>query len=86
MAIINIRIDENLKNKANKTLNKMGIDLSSAVKMFLHQTVIEDGLPFRPTGNKKLIREKWNMEVAEAIKSGKRYSSAKELLDDIVKK
>lgn len=86
MATINIRIDENLKNKANKTLNKMGMDLSSAVKLFLHQTVKEDGLPFHPTNNPKIIRAKWDKEVSEALKSGRSYSSTKKMLDDIIEK
>lgn len=86
MATINIRIDENLKNKANKTLSKMGIDLSSAVKMFLHQTVKEDGLPFKPTNEKMLIRERWDREVAGALKKGKKYTSAKKMFDEIIKK
>jgi DNA-damage-inducible protein J len=86
MATINIRIDEDLKNKANKTLNNMGLDLSSAVKMFLHQTVKEDGLPFKPSNDKKLIRERWDREVVSALANGKRYTSAKKMLSEIVKK
>ncbi|NCU28403.1 MAG: type II toxin-antitoxin system RelB/DinJ family antitoxin [Candidatus Moranbacteria bacterium] len=85
MTTINIRIDEDLKNKANKTLGKMGLDLSSAVKMFLHQTVKEDGLPFSPTNNKKFIREKWDKEVDRAITTGKRYTDTREMFDDILK-
>jgi len=85
MTTINIRIDENLKNKANKTLNSMGLDLSSAIKMFLHQTVKENRLPFHPANNPKAIRAMWDKEVEDALKNGKSYTSTKEMFDDIIK-
>lgn len=85
MTTLNIRIDENLKNKANKTLERMGLDMSSAVKLFLHQTVQENGLPFHPTNNPKVIRAMWDREVADALKNGESYTSTKEMFDDIIK-
>ena len=57
----------------------------SDVKLFLNQVVKEDGLPFTPTNNAKVIRARWDREVADALKNGKRYSSAKEMMDDILK-
>ena len=85
MTTLNIRIEENIKNKANKTFNKLGLDMSSAVKLFLHQSIKEDGLPFTPTNNSAVLRARWDKEVANALKSGKRYTTAKALLDDILK-
>jgi DNA-damage-inducible protein J len=85
MTTLNIRIDENLKNKANKTFASMGLDMSSAVKLFLHQTITENGLPFHPTNNPKVIRAMWDREVADALMNGKSYTSTKEMFDDIIK-
>lgn len=85
MTTINVRIDENLKAKASKTLEKMGLDLSSAVKLFLHQTVKENGLPFHPSNNPKVIRTIWDKEVEEVLKYGKAYTSTKKMFDDIIK-
>ena len=84
MTTLNIRIDENLKNKANKTFESLGLDMSSAIKLFLHQTVKENGLPFHPTNNPKAIRAMWDKEVADAIKYGKSYKTAEELFDDLI--
>lgn len=84
MTTLNIRIEEGLKKKAIKTLETMGLDLSSAIKLFLHQTVKENGLPFHPSNNPKIIRAMWDKEVKEALKKGKSYSSAEELFDDIL--
>ena len=84
MTTLNIRIEENIKNKANKTLSSMGLDMSTAVKMFLNQVIKEDGLPFVPTNNKTILRARWDKEVANSLKKGKRYNSAKALLGDIL--
>lgn len=85
MTTLNIRIDQDLKNKANKTFKDMGLDLSSAVKLFLHQSVKEKGLPFHPSNNPKAARMMWDREVAVALKNGKSYTSSKKMFDDIVK-
>ncbi|MFA6251760.1 MAG: type II toxin-antitoxin system RelB/DinJ family antitoxin [Candidatus Paceibacterota bacterium] len=85
MTTLNIRIEENIKAKANKTLSSLGLDMSTAVKMFLNQVITENGLPFTPTKNMSAIKNRWDKEVADALKNGKRYTSAKALLDDILK-
>ncbi len=51
MATMQIRIDETLRNEAARVAQGMGIDLSSAIRLFLSQMVKENGLPFRPTND-----------------------------------
>ena len=46
MALLQIRVDEELKNQASAIYNELGIDLSTAVRMFLKKSVIEGGIPF----------------------------------------
>ena len=69
MTTLSIRIEAKTKKDAAKTLNALGIDLSSAVKMFLNQVVIDQGLPFTPSRTPKLIREEWDEQVREALKT-----------------
>lgn len=83
MTTLNVRIEEKTKAQASKTLAKLGLDMSSAVKIFLNQVVKEDGLPFIPTNNNAVIKARWDKESAEALKSGKRYFSAKEAIGDL---
>lgn len=85
MTTISIRIDEKLKKAAGKTLASLGLDTSSAVKMFLSQVVTENGLPFTPSKDPAKIRARWDKEVAEALKNGKRYLTAEEMHKDIFK-
>ena len=41
-----VRIDTDIKNAATKLFDNLGIDMSSAVNMFLHQCVLRGGIPF----------------------------------------
>ena len=48
MALLQVRIDEELKNQATAIYNEIGIDISTAIRMFLKKSVQEGGLPFDP--------------------------------------
>ena len=61
----------------------MGLSTSAGINIFLNQVVAEKGLPFTPTIDKKKIRERWDKQVAQAIKHGKRYASAQDALRDL---
>ena len=69
---LNIRIDEKLKKQAGKALAGVGLDMSGAIKVFLTQVVTEKGLPFTPTNNPSVIKARWDAQVADALKNGKR--------------
>jgi addiction module RelB/DinJ family antitoxin len=58
--------------------------MSTAIKMFFSQVVIEKGIPFQPTRDPKKIRARWDREAEEAIKSGKSYDNIEDLLKDII--
>lgn len=46
---LNIRIDGDLKEQAKEVYKDMGMDLTTAVTIFLKQSVREQRLPFRPS-------------------------------------
>ena len=86
MSNLNVRIENTVKKNASKTLAKMGLDLSSAVKLFLHQVITDDGLPFTPSRRStKEIRLEWDKEIATALKNGKSYRTAAEMHADILR-
>ena len=41
-----IRIDRDIKEQAGILFSGLGLDMSSAVNMFLHQCVLRGGIPF----------------------------------------
>lgn len=51
MANVQVRVDDNLRAQAQAVANSMGMDLASAVRIFLTHMVRENGLPFQPTGD-----------------------------------
>lgn len=93
MPTINIRTDARLKKAATKILEGMGLDMSSAVKLFLNQVVITKKIPFPiRTANGYTLEEEESLrrdieEMHEEIKAGKvkMYNSVKEMHDDILK-
>ena len=46
MGVLQVRIDDELKNQAAAIYNELGIDLSTAVRMFFKRTVSVGGIPF----------------------------------------
>ena len=41
-----IRIDADVKKAANDLFDTLGLDMSGAVNLFLHQCILRGGLPF----------------------------------------
>ena len=68
MTTLNIRIDEKLKKEASKALAFLGMDTSTAVKIFLNQVIADQALPFTPSRNSKEIRKRWDSEIKTAAK------------------
>ncbi len=46
---INVRTDSELKAKAQAILESVGLDMSTAINVFLHQIVYKKGIPFEIT-------------------------------------
>jgi DNA-damage-inducible protein J len=44
---LNIKIDRDLKAQADKLFNDMGMNLTTAVNVFVRQAVLEKAIPFR---------------------------------------
>lgn len=82
---INIRIDEKTKKQASKTLEAMGMDMSTAIKIFLRQVIVDQCIPFRPSKIGGLTRAQMDKEVEYALKHGKGYTDIDEMFRDILK-
>ena len=44
---LNIKIDRELKTKADRLFNEMGMNLTTAVNVFVRQAVLERAIPFK---------------------------------------
>ncbi len=96
MATLQIRIDDDLKNKADGLFKELGTDTTTAVRMFLTQAVACEGFPFEIKKSKKdfshlfkpLTEEELLAELEEArkqIENGQ-YRNADDVVSDIKKK
>jgi len=82
---IQIRVEEDLKEKASKVLKNIGLDLSSGIKLFLKEVATSEAIPFFPSTPKgKRLLNYDKKEIDELKKNGKRYTSNKEMIDDIL--
>ena len=77
-----IRIDTEVKRQATELFNALGLDMSTAVNMFLRQCLYHDGLPFF------VEKPHYSQEMLDAIEEAKQiahdpnvksYSSFEEL-------
>ncbi len=81
---VQIRIDTVLKNKAEKTLNKLGLDLPTAFRVFLNKVNLVGGIPFSVTDDSYFIYSNKQEEgILEAYKNSprsKKFNNSKELI------
>ena len=47
-AIVNVRVEENVKRDIEKLFDSLGMNISTAVNMFFKQCLMEQGLPYQP--------------------------------------
>ena len=43
---LNIRIDKDIKDQAEEIFNELGLNMTTAVNMFLRAAIREQGIPF----------------------------------------
>lgn len=67
MANINVRVDENTKIQAEKIVDALGLNMSSAINIYLKQIVLTNSIPFE-------IKLTPNAETMVAIEEGKKIA------------
>ena len=81
MAFIQVRVNDVLKKEATKVYDALGIDLSTAIRMFLTRSVIEGGIPFEMKLSKEDIEAFAALEEAHRI--SEENGNSKMTLDEI---
>ena len=81
---LNVRIDADLKKQSEKIFNELGLTMSTALTVFLRQTVRSRGIPFDMRLNTT------NEETLAAIQDvnlnrnmSRPFHSVKELMEDL---
>jgi DNA-damage-inducible protein J len=79
--MIRARVDPTLRLKAEAILDKIGLSVSEAIRLFYAQVILRDGLPFDVripnAATRKALRE------ADAGKNLTHYDSVDEMFQDL---
>ena len=65
MAQVNIRMDDNLKEKADILLEDLGLNMTTAFNIFIRQVIRQGGIPFEITTRVDPFYSASNMEVLQ---------------------
>ena len=74
---LHIRVQPNVKQKAEKTLNDLGLSITEAVNVFLNQVILNDGIPF------EIRKPKYNKETIQAMEDTKNDKNLSKSFDSV---
>lgn len=80
----NIKIDSTLKRESQELFESLGLSLSSAINMFLRQSVREQAIPFRvgnPMPNAETLKAIEDTRKGIGLSRG--FTSVSELMEDL---
>lgn len=84
---INVRVDSDLKQSADSLFADLGLNMSTAINMFLKSAVSHDGIPFEvkrmaPNSETKAALAEYE-EMKRNPSKYKRYDSFSDLMDEV---
>ena len=84
---INIRLDTDLKREAEDLFSALGLNMTSAISMFLRQAVRDQAIPFRvckyPQPNATTLAAMREAERIAHDPNVKSYTNTEDLLKDL---
>jgi DNA-damage-inducible protein J len=84
MAQVNIRIDDEVKERADRLFNELGMNFSTAVTVFVKQSLLRGGLPFTITAEVDGFYGRANMErLAHSIEQMERGRVVHKTIDEL---
>jgi DNA-damage-inducible protein J len=80
--LIQVRIEENIKRKADALFSDLGFDTPTAIRIFLNQSIRREGMPF------EVAKPQPNAETLLAMLEGmervpRRYNNFKEIIAEV---
>ena len=70
------RVEPELKHEAEQVLSRLGIPVTNAINLFLHQVVLQQGIPFdvrlpkrKPLAYANLTKEQFDAEIQKGLDS-----------------
>jgi DNA-damage-inducible protein J len=85
-SLIQVRVDDSLKQKAEQLFNDLGLDVPSAIRLFLKQSLILNGIPFAIVGPDDFYSDHNLQRLKKSIqqlKQGKNVTKTMEELENM---
>lgn len=83
-SVMQFRVDDELKTQASAVCENLGIDLPTALRMFMKRTVIANGIPFSMTLPKSDYKSNRAVRAMyEASENAKKNGTADMTLEEI---
>lgn len=74
---LHIRVEPKVKQKAEETLNDLGLSITEAINVFLNQVILTEGIPFA------IRKPKFNKETIQAIEETKNGKNLSKVFDNV---
>ncbi len=74
---LNIRTNKNVKVRAEKIFNELGMNMTTAINLFLNSTIRENGIPFSLKLNTPNATTRAALEEADRIAYDKQVKGCK---------
>ena len=89
-AVLQTRVDLDTKKEAEELFESLGLDLTTAIRLFLKQSINQQRIPFEIVPPQEEFSDSTLAAIEDARKISrdsktKRYSSTKKLLEDCLK-
>ena len=81
--LIQVRVSEELKKEATDLFEELGIDLSTAIRMFLRTCIREGGIPFAMKSKSQQIADDAWKALEELSEEAEKNGTNKMSLDEI---
>lgn len=78
-SVFQMRLDDQLKGEAAAIYEKLGLDLPTAIRMFLKRSVLDNGIPFSVTLPKDEYRAEHAVEAMRKMSEAARRGGVSEL-------
>ncbi len=83
-SIVQVRVDDDLRAKAAAVYDELGIDLPTAIRMFLKRSVMVNGVPFSMTLPKQEYCAEQALRAIQSLSETARQNGTAEMsLDEI---
>lgn len=85
-SVVQVRVDTALKEQAAKIFEELGIDLSTAIRMFLKRSVLDNGIPFsmtRPKNNCDYVMSRGERALRKLNEEAERNGLSDMTLEEI---